>query len=76
MTELKPCPFCGSSSVCMDRKAGPHPYPRVMCAGCGSIFSMGWTTTCQNVEDAWNRREGERRARDEGFREAMARYST
>ena len=56
MTEIKPCPFCGSPKVRMDTSAGPYPYPRIICARCGVMLSLTWTTTIKNVADAWNRR--------------------
>ena len=77
--DLKPCPFCGSK-VEIERQEvarGSSIYaiihPRNSCI-------MHFPHLIFPSEDAaikgWNARPGESKARDEGFREAMTRYST
>lgn len=61
MTELKPCPFCGGTSV--DVKYEPYPVPNhyIVCnynkGGCGA--SSGCDYTVEEAIEAWNRRVGE-----------------
>ena len=46
MSELKPCPFCGSEVV-RDRVNDPH-YLDISCSECGESFRMN--------DEQWNRR--------------------
>lgn len=61
MTKLKPCPFCGSTSV--DVKDDYHPVPNyyAVCdynkGGCGA--SSGYCRTEEEAIEAWNRRVNE-----------------
>ena len=72
MTEPKPCPFCAGTNTekVNELMIGCHDCHIVV-----KLWSWGFGHE-RDVENVWNKREGERRARDEGFREAMERYST
>lgn len=66
MSELKPCPFCGSPGVLVggdfiggwDEQTGPRPY-KVECSNmvCIASYMIGmlWETA-EDAVDAWNRR--------------------
>lgn len=54
MSELKPCPFCGSESVVyLQSFAGPY---IVKCQDCKAIVSFRYKPEKDKVIDAWNQR--------------------
>lgn len=55
MSELKPCPFCGSKSIAIQR--GLTGTPRVWCADC-RCNTGGKDTEAEAIE-AWNKRHRE-----------------
>ena len=69
MSELKPCPFCGSTAVIQKieprlyRPTRNHPYC-VICYNCDLMFGYdvdygGIFDTEEEAAEAWNRRSGE-----------------
>lgn len=59
--ELKPCPFCGSKSVALEKKNSGY---QVRCHYCGARGKYVVATTSfafrkAEAVNAWNRREGE-----------------
>ena len=52
MSELKPCPFCGSSNVAINAPFGVACY--VICRDCGAMTA--WGESDEEVNKAWNRR--------------------
>lgn len=63
MIELKPCPFCGGETTLVDYgQEGDFEDWDVECVKCGILFiapgkEEGWTTTKEEVAEAWNRRD-------------------
>lgn len=53
MTELKPCPFCGSDAVFKSRNTTKDLDPRVECAKCTCIV-LGVSE--DDAIESWNRR--------------------
>jgi Lar family restriction alleviation protein len=52
MTELKPCPFCGSKHILVDKDL-----PGAHCVECQDCYAtISCYPTKQNAIDAWNRR--------------------
>jgi Lar family restriction alleviation protein len=57
--EMKPCPFCGNDSLCLDgveKAANFADQPRVECCQChasGPIIDNG---TFEEAVEAWNKR--------------------
>jgi len=61
---LKPCPFCGSKSVAIEKKNSGY---QVRCHYCGARGKYVVATMCfearkKEAADAWNRRDGEKHA--------------
>lgn len=57
MSELKPCPFCGSTDLEIDDVPGTDAYG-VICCGCGiSMVPTAFDKECAIEE--WNRRVSE-----------------
>lgn len=55
MTELKPCPFCGSKKVAYYRLVSGTDVEGIVCSGCGITFVP--TAYCKDVAaEEWNRR--------------------
>lgn len=56
MTELKPCPFCGSSDVhlCEATNYRDYSFKGIYCKGC-ETFHVAWISD-ENRINAWNRR--------------------
>lgn len=78
MTDLKPCPFCGGEVRFV---RNPISYiaeiEHIEDVDCIlNVMESCWSGDREPFIAEWNKREGEDRARDEGFREAMKRYST
>lgn len=74
MEELKPCPFCGGEASFMTIK---KPYGEcadgseavwLRCENCGACTNV--CCSRQAAVEAWNRREGEKKAYDEGWSDA------
>ena len=59
MSELKPCPFCGSKDVTKVLEGVRHPMIYVRCNGCLSM--SGWYEADEEdiMVSAWNKRVGE-----------------
>lgn len=59
-TELKPCPFCGSSDVRIDKETvGPFGelfYCALFCNDCNSVAAYGVFHDEVKAIEAWNRR--------------------
>lgn len=51
MSELKPCPFCGTSGETEERAIGFS----VQCVDCGNVFT-NWRETRKEAIDEWNTR--------------------
>ena len=59
MSELKPCPFCGSEMVCYDTDGLGSWVICVDCgASCGRTVNKGRGTR-EKVIEKWNRRAGD-----------------
>ena len=52
MNDLKPCPFCGSQILFLERTETNKCY--IACVECGSRSGNYWTK--QDAIEAWNRR--------------------
>jgi len=59
MTDLKPCPFCGSSDVSMREITNycNYAFKGIFCNGC-QTFHVAWKSDENRIE-SWNRRVGE-----------------
>ena len=55
MTELKPCPFCGSKKVGYSDYISGMDVEGIVCSGCGIIFVPTAYCECTAIEE-WNRR--------------------
>ena len=51
MTDLKPCPFCGSEEICVDRDGTNNRLCIVRCTYCG------WKLESSEIDvgEAWNK---------------------
>jgi Lar family restriction alleviation protein len=58
-TKLKPCPFCGSDYVVIDKctKIGVGARYRVICQECMATVDNGCAQNAKQAAKAWNRRE-------------------
>lgn len=56
MTDLKPCPFCGSSDVSMREitNYSNYAFKGIFCNGC-KTFHVAWISDENRIE-SWNRR--------------------
>ena len=64
MAELKPCPFCGETGICIERVIAYTPTGYLYKARCSNIpycgTMQGGFYTEEAAIEAWNRRAGER----------------
>jgi Lar family restriction alleviation protein len=57
MTELKPCPFCGSRDVHFNEYDGMRTdVEYILCWGCGVVVRYGYN---RELIEIWNKRAGE-----------------
>ena len=56
MSELKPCPFCGSEKV-----KARHGMVMILCYKCGATVSFYEKERKEQTVEAWNRRAGEKK---------------
>ena len=69
MEKLNPCPFCASESVKVRRGIGMF---MILCDECGATVSFYKKEGKEQAVEAWNRREGERKAYEEGMDEGWS----
>jgi len=63
MTELKPCPFCGSPAIShirySDHPCAPRTFYSVECTSCQAMIESDEPdTSMEDVIEQWNRRIG------------------
>ena len=63
MSELLPCPFCGSSNISSCEVMGkpdesPYPYKQTSCLDCGADGPKHWSPDIYSTgcDDKWNAR--------------------
>ncbi len=57
--ELKPCPFCGSKNVVLEKKNSGYQVRCHYCGARGKYTVAGLAGSRIEAIKAWNRREGE-----------------